>query len=160
MGKVNDTYHRTDLIPGDPPFKSAQYRAGTKKTESNSLKLIRSLKLEILSRLICYWAAFMLPAPNKDEKLRLCDDYRQVNNITGRDSYPFPRMDEFIDSLRDGTVFSFLTIIGDTGMCQSITKANINVFRLSFWTIPKRPHAVWNAQCPSNIPTRPGYYPD
>ena len=54
------------------------------------------------------WAAPVVFAPKKDGSLRFCIDYRRLNTLTIRDSYPIPRMDECIDSLGDATVFSTL----------------------------------------------------
>ena len=46
--------------------------------------------------------------PKKDGKLRFCVDYRRLNTMTVKDSYPLPRMDECIDSLGDASVFTTL----------------------------------------------------
>ena len=54
------------------------------------------------------WAAPVLFAPKKDGRLRFCIDYRRLNEITVKDSYPIPRMDECIDSLGDAAVFTSL----------------------------------------------------
>jgi RNase H-like domain found in reverse transcriptase/Reverse transcriptase (RNA-dependent DNA polymerase) len=40
--------------------------------------------------------------------MRFCIDYRRLNALTVRDSYPLPRMDECIDSLGDARIFSTL----------------------------------------------------
>jgi len=46
--------------------------------------------------------------PKKDGTLRFCVDYRLLNVMTNKDSYPLPRMDECIDSLGEATIFSTL----------------------------------------------------
>ena len=38
--------------------------------------------------------------------MRLCIDYRRINNITIKDKYPLPRIDELLDKLRGGSWFS------------------------------------------------------
>jgi len=40
--------------------------------------------------------------------MRFCVDYRQLNEVTVRDVYPLPRMDDCIDILGDAKVFSTL----------------------------------------------------
>ena len=42
----------------------------------------------------------------KDENLRLCIDYRQLNRVTMRDQYPLPRIDELFDQLQGSQVYS------------------------------------------------------
>ena len=54
------------------------------------------------------WASPVVLVPKKDGQLRFCVDYRRLNAVTVRDSYPIPRMDEYIDSLGESTVFTTL----------------------------------------------------
>ena len=46
----------------------------------------------------------------KDGSLRLCVDYRGLNAITRKDRYPLPRIDELLDRLRSGYIFSKLDL--------------------------------------------------
>ena len=42
----------------------------------------------------------------KDGSLRLCIDYRQLNQVTIKNKYPLPRVDDLLDQLRGASVFS------------------------------------------------------
>ena len=42
----------------------------------------------------------------KDGTLRMCIDYRQINQVTIRNKYPLSRIDEVFDQLQDTTYFS------------------------------------------------------
>lgn len=44
--------------------------------------------------------------PKKDGSVRFCADYQKLSAVTVRDSYPLPRMDEYMDSLGDATVIT------------------------------------------------------
>ncbi len=46
--------------------------------------------------------------PKPDEMLRFCVNHRKLNAITVRDTYPIPRMDKCIYSLRSAKIFSTL----------------------------------------------------
>ncbi len=48
--------------------------------------------------------------------VRFCVDYRKLNAITVRDTYPIPHMDECIDSLGSAKMFS--TFDCNSGYCQ------------------------------------------
>ena len=52
------------------------------------------------------WASRVALVPKPDGSLRFCIDYRCVNAITVRDTYPQPRMDECIESVGDASVFT------------------------------------------------------
>ena len=46
----------------------------------------------------------------KDGSLRMCVDYRALNNITVKDKYPLPRIDDLFDRLKGAQVFSSLDL--------------------------------------------------
>ena len=42
--------------------------------------------------------------------MRMCIDYRKVNSIKKKDSYPLPRIDEIIDDMGGASIFSKLVL--------------------------------------------------
>ena len=46
------------------------------------------------------WGAPILFVKKKDETMRLCIDYRELNRVTMRNKYPFPRIDDLFDQLQ------------------------------------------------------------
>lgn len=45
------------------------------------------------------WASNVVLVVKKDGKVRFCVDYRRLNDVTIKDAYPLPRVDECLDSL-------------------------------------------------------------
>ena len=56
------------------------------------------------------WASPIVLVCKKDGSLRFCVDYRALNNITRKDSYPLPRIDDTLDTLAGMTRFSTLDL--------------------------------------------------
>jgi hypothetical protein len=54
------------------------------------------------------WESPVVLVPKPDLSLRFFIDYRRLDAITIRETYPLPRMDERIDSLGEAVVFSTL----------------------------------------------------
>jgi hypothetical protein len=54
------------------------------------------------------WCAPIVPVIKKDGQLRLCVDYRRLNAITRKDSYPLPLIDEILSVLGDCQVYTTL----------------------------------------------------
>ena len=52
------------------------------------------------------WAAAVLFVKKKDGTLRLCIDYRRLNQITVKNKYPLPRIDDLFDQLQGAHIFS------------------------------------------------------
>ena len=52
----------------------------------------------------------MLFAKKKDKTLQLCIDYRQLNRVTIKNSYPLPMIDELFDQTRRARVYSKIDI--------------------------------------------------
>jgi len=46
--------------------------------------------------------------PKKQGNARFCVDYRRLYNISKKDAYPLPRMEDCLDSLGDAKVFTSL----------------------------------------------------
>merc|ERR1712044_80222 len=56
------------------------------------------------------WASPVVLVRKKDNTLRYCIDYRKLNAVTRKDSYPLPRIDDSLDSLGKAKYFSTLDL--------------------------------------------------
>lgn len=54
------------------------------------------------------WCSRILPVRKQDNSLRLCIDFRRLNTLTIKDSYPLPRLDEILDQLSGASYFTSL----------------------------------------------------
>jgi len=54
----------------------------------------------------------ILFVPKKNGKLRLCVDYRKLNDITIKNRYPLPRIDQIINQLQGSKVFTKVDLTG------------------------------------------------
>jgi hypothetical protein len=54
------------------------------------------------------WAVSVVLAKKKDGTWQFCIDYRGLNNVTVRDVYPLPRIDDTLDALAGAQYFSTL----------------------------------------------------
>jgi len=66
----------------------------------------RMLEANVVRPSTSEWARPVFFVPKKDGLARFCVDYRRLNAVTKKDSYPIPRMEDCIDSLGDARVFA------------------------------------------------------
>ena len=52
------------------------------------------------------WGAPVLFVKKKNGTLRMCIDYRQINKVTVKNKYPFPRIEDLFNQLKGVSVFS------------------------------------------------------
>src|SRR5579883_1014052 len=57
------------------------------------------------------WASPITMAPKKDGMLRFCIDYRRLNKVTIKDSYPMPRVEPILETHAGDLIFSKLDAV-------------------------------------------------
>jgi hypothetical protein len=160
LGQVQSTNHRIDLIHGKKPVHCQPYRAGPRSRAVESAEIQRMLKAEVIDPATSEWASPIVLVAKPDGSTRFCVDYRKLNAITVRDSYPLPRMDECIDSLGYAKIFrpSIATLV--TGRSQYDpktgrrphllpTKVYTGFYEcpLAYVTRPLPSNALWTSPC-------------
>ena len=57
--------------------------------------------------------SLVLFVKKKDESLRLCIDYKELNRVSIKNKYPLPRVDDLFDQLKGVAVFSKVNLKSD-----------------------------------------------
>ena len=88
-----------ELQPGTTPISMAPYRIAPVELRELKTQLQELLKKGFVRPSTSPWGAPVLFAKKKDGLLRLCIDYRQLNRVTIKNRYPFPRIDDLLTNL-------------------------------------------------------------
>ena len=67
----------------------------------------------------------------KDGTMRLCIDYRGINNVTVMDKYPLPRIDELLDQLHEASWFSKIDL---ASVYHQIPISESDIMKMDFRT--------------------------
>ena len=68
------------------------------------------LESKIIRPSMSDWAAPPVLVCKKDGGVRWCIDYRTLNNVTVKDAFPIPRIEECLDTLAKATYISTLNL--------------------------------------------------
>ncbi|XP_027357511.1 uncharacterized protein LOC113866910 [Abrus precatorius] len=86
-----------DLVPGAGPVSMAPYRMSPVELAKLKQQLEELFEKQFVRPSVSLWGAPILLVKKKDGSMRLCVDYRQLNNVTIKNKYPLPRIDDLMD---------------------------------------------------------------
>ncbi len=98
MGSTDLIKHSIDT-QGRGPIRQRPYRHPWSHTAALQWQLSELKKAGIIVESNSAWAAPVVLVEKKNGELRVCMDYRKLNSITKRYSFPMPRVDETLHKL-------------------------------------------------------------
>jgi len=111
-----DAQSFTDMIrhkidTGDAaPIKQNYFRRSQKEREYVDAELDKMLANGVIRPSRSPWGAPVVLVRKKSGELRFCIDFRRLNEVTKKDAYPLPRIDECLDALEGSKYFSTLDL--------------------------------------------------
>ncbi|XXG85952.1 hypothetical protein AAC387_Pa11g0946 [Persea americana] len=95
-----------ELVPGTAPISKAPYRMAPSELYELKKQIQELLDKGFIRPSVSPWGAPVLFVKKKDGTFRMCIDYRQINQVTIKNKYPLPRIDELFDQLQGAAYFS------------------------------------------------------
>ena len=108
---------RTDLIThkintGDArPVKQAPRRIPLAKRDAAEKELQRMIECKVIEPSKSPWSANCVLVEKRDKSLRYAVDYRLLNQLSKKDSYPVPRIDDALDALASAKMLSTVDLL-------------------------------------------------
>ena len=102
-----DADHRIDLLPGhEAPTVGRGWRLSPAEYDEAKRQITQNLSRGWIRPSVSPYSAPVLFSRKKDGGLRMCIDYRKLNQATIRDRGPLPNVQELLDKLGGSKVFS------------------------------------------------------
>nr|GEY12445.1 putative reverse transcriptase domain-containing protein [Tanacetum cinerariifolium] len=104
--EVHGEQFHIDLIPGAMPVAKSPYCLEPTEMQELSNQLKKLQEKGFIRPTSSPWRAPVLYVKKKDGSFRICIDYRELNKLTIKNRYPFPRIDDLFNQLQGWRVNS------------------------------------------------------
>ena len=105
LGRTEVVTHRIDT-GNHRPVKQLLRRHPPAHLEEIDRQVKEMLSQDVIEPSFSPWSSNVVIVKKKDGNLRFCIDYRKLNDVTVKDSYPLPRINDCLDALSGGKYFS------------------------------------------------------
>jgi hypothetical protein len=109
FGRTSVVMHRIDTEDASP-IKQRFYRTSHENQLFIKNEIQRLLEAGLIKPSISQWTSPVVVVEKKNGKKRLCVDYRKLNEMTKKDCYPLPRIDDMLETLSGCQWFTSLDL--------------------------------------------------
>lgn len=109
LGRTSLVQHKIDT-GNEGPIRQRARRIPIAKEREVQDMLEDMKKNKIIEPSASPWCSPVVLVKKKDGSTRFCVDYRRLNDVTKKDSYPLPRIDDTLDTLSGKKWFSTLDL--------------------------------------------------
>ena len=95
-----------ELLPGTGPISKRPYQMPAKDLEEIKTQINELLEKGYIRPSSSPWGAPVLLVENKDGSLRMVVDYHALNEVTIKNKYPLPMINDLFEQLQAAKVFS------------------------------------------------------
>ena len=108
IGKTHLVTHDIEVEPGVKPFRETLRRMAPDKRDITRSQIAQMIEMGIIVPSHSPYASAVVLAKRADGRFRFCVDFRKLNEITIKDAYPLPRLDEELKSVSAARYFTTL----------------------------------------------------
>ena len=104
--------HMIEVEPGAVPHREGAHRMSPEKAERANQEVRSLLALAMIQPSLPPWASGIVKVKKKKKsgELRFCCDFRPLNEVTIKDAYPLPRIDESLARLGNAKIYTSIDL--------------------------------------------------
>jgi len=99
LGKTKLLPHNIQLKENAKPIKQKCYRLSKNQAEALKGEIVKLVNNRLIEPSCSPWSSPVILVPKKNKKWRMCIDYRKLNNVTIKDAYSLPLIDDILFSI-------------------------------------------------------------
>ena len=110
IGRCTIAKHTVEVEPGAVPHRECARRMSPEKAERANQEVRNLLALGMIQPSLSPWASGIVMVKKKNGELRFCCDFRPLNEVTIKDAYPLPRIDESLARLGKAKIYTSIDL--------------------------------------------------
>ena len=110
IGRCTIAKHTIEVEPGAVPHREGARRMSPEKAEQANQEVRSLLALGMIQPSLSPWASGIVMVKKKSGELRFCCDFRPLNEVTIKDAYPLPRIDESLARLGNAKIYTSIDL--------------------------------------------------
>ena len=110
IGRCTIAKHTIEVEPGAVPQREGARRMSPEKAERVNQEVRSLLALGMIQPSLSPWASGIVMVKKKSGELRFCCDFRPLNEVTIKDAYPLPRIDESLARLGNAKIYTSIDL--------------------------------------------------
>ena len=110
IGRCTIAKHPVEVEPGAVPHREGARRMSPEKAERANQEVRNLLALGMIQPSLSPWASGIVMVKKKNGELRFCCDFRPLNEVTVKDAYPLPRIDESLARLGKAKIYTSIDL--------------------------------------------------
>ena len=110
IGRCTIAKHTIEVEPGAVPHREGARRMSPEKAERANQEVRSLLALGMIQPSLSPWASGIVMVKKKSGELRFCCDFRPLNEVTIKDAYPLPRIDENLARLGNAEIYTSIDL--------------------------------------------------
>ncbi len=113
-------------MEGARPIRQSPRRLAYTIRDEVKLEIEKLFRLNVVIESASLWASPIVAVHKKDGSLRLCVDYRKLNDVTHKDAFPLPRCEDLLNAAGKGTLRFITKLDLKTGFHQVPLSADVS----------------------------------
>ena len=110
IGRCTIAKHTIEVEPGAVPHREGARRMSPEKAERANQEVRSLLALGMIQPSLSPWASGIVMEKKKSGELRFCCDFRPLHEVTIKDAYPLPRIDESLARLGNAKIYTSIDL--------------------------------------------------
>jgi hypothetical protein len=111
MPPNHDIEFLIELLPGTPPISKRPYRMPMNELVELKKQIVELQAKGFIRPSSSPWGAPVLFVEKKDGTQWMCVDYGSLNEVTIKNKYPLPRIEDLFDQMKGASIFSIWPVV-------------------------------------------------